>query len=72
MPPTKPRRLFPRGDALLTYDQAAERMGCSTSTVRRLVRDGELLAVRPRPNIVRIPQAALDAYLTACTTGGQQ
>ena len=67
MTTTKPRRAFPRGDLLLTYGQAAERMGCSPSTVRRLVRDGALLAVRPRPNIVRIPQAAVDAYLAACT-----
>ncbi|MDP9430758.1 MAG: excisionase family DNA-binding protein [Actinomycetota bacterium] len=66
------RRVFPKGDPLVTYGQAADRMGCSASTVRRLVRDGELLAVRPRPNIVRIPQSAIDAYLAACTTGGTQ
>lgn len=69
---TPKRRVFPRGDALHTYDTAAERMGCSASTVRRLVRAGALPVVRPMPNIVRLPESGIDAYLAACTTGGDQ
>ncbi len=67
-----PRRAFPRGDALHTYETAAERMNCSRSTVRRLVRAGVLPVVRPRPNIVRLPESGIDAYLAACTSGGEQ
>jgi excisionase family DNA binding protein len=70
MSTTKTRRVFPKGDALHTYDTAAERMGCSASTVRRLVSAGVLPVVRPRPNIVRLPESGIDAYLAACTTGG--
>jgi excisionase family DNA binding protein len=68
----KTRRVFPKGDPLHTYDTAAERMGCSPSTVRRLVRAGVIAAVRPRPNIVRIPESAIDAYLLDCTSGGAE
>ncbi len=69
--PTTTRR-FPRGDTLHTYGTAAGRMNCSASTVRRLVRAGVLPVVRPRPNIVRLPESGIDAYLASCTTGGQQ
>ena len=71
MSAAKPRRVFPRGDTMHNYDSAAERMGCSPSTVRRLVRAGVLPVVRPRPNIVRLPESGIDAYLAACTTGGE-
>ncbi len=71
MPTTKPRRTFPRGDTLHTYGTAAERMNCSPSTVRRLARAGVLPVVRPRPNIVRLPESGSDAYLAACTTRGE-
>ncbi len=71
MNPTK-RRPFPKVDPpLLTYDEAALRMGCSATTVRRLAKDGTLPVVRPRPTIVRISRAAIDAFLIACTTGGE-
>ncbi len=72
MPTTTTRRVFPRGDTLHTYGTAAERMNCSPSTVRRLVRDDVLPVVRLRGNIVRLPESGIDAYLSACTTGGQQ
>jgi excisionase family DNA binding protein len=66
------RRVFPKGDTLHTYASAAERMGCSASTCRRLVREGVLPVVRPRPNIVRLPESGIDAYLSACTSGGAE
>lgn len=66
------RRVFPKGDPLLTYEQAAERAACSPSTIRRLVRAEALPVVRLRANVVRVPQSALDAYIQSCLSGGEQ
>ncbi len=71
MNPTK-RRRFPRVDRLLTYNEAAERMGCSPSTVRRLARDGTLPVVRLRLNVIRLPESGIDAYISSCLTGGDE
>ncbi len=71
MPTTTRRVVFPKGDPLLTYDQAATRAACSASTIRRLVRAGTLPVVRLRANVVRVPQSALDAHIQACIVGGQ-
>ncbi len=68
---TKTPRAFPKGDPQLPPAEVAFRMGCSLSTVRRLIKSGALLTVRPRPNIVRVPQSVVDDYLAACTTGEQ-
>lgn len=52
----------PADDTPMTYSQAAERLGCSVSTVRRMVDRGELavFSVGRRP---RIHPDTLDAYL---------
>jgi excisionase family DNA binding protein len=71
MSTTKTRRVFPKGDPLLTYDDAAARAGCARITIRRLVADGTLPVVRLGRN-ARVPQSALDDYILTRTTGGAQ
>jgi excisionase family DNA binding protein len=71
MSTTKTRRVFPKGDPLLTYDEAAVRAGCKRITIRRRVADGTLPVVRVGRN-ARVPQSALDEYILACTSGGEQ
>jgi excisionase family DNA binding protein len=45
-----------------TVYEAAERMGCHPLTVRRLIRDGKLRAVRIGRKVV-VPVSALDEFL---------
>src|SRR5439155_22251079 len=52
---------------LLTLDQAAERLGCSTRTLRRRIRDGSLPAFRDG-GLVRIRAVDLDPYVSANLT----
>lgn len=51
-------------DRLLTVDEAAERLGCSVSTVRREIRNGALESVRigPAKKLVRITDKAIRTY----------
>ncbi len=67
MPPVDP-------DRLLTVREAAKRLGVSTSTVKRRIRDGSLPAVRigTRPGqSVRVDPAELDHWIhqRSSTTG---
>lgn len=75
MPTTKPqRRLFPKGDPLLSYAQVAERLDCSLSTIYRLVASGDLSPiVRPTRGRPRVPASVVEDYILSCsTTGGAQ
>jgi excisionase family DNA binding protein len=49
----------------LSVGEVAAELGCSEPTVRRRIREGELPAVRlgPRGSGVRVPRAALNAWL---------
>jgi excisionase family DNA binding protein len=49
---------------LLTLDEAAARLGCSTRTLRRRILDGSLPAFRDG-GLVRIREADLDRYVAA-------
>jgi excisionase family DNA binding protein len=58
---------------LLTIPEVVERLKLSDSTVRKLVRDGQIASIRVGGNQVRVEQRALDAYLAAqrdVATGG--
>jgi excisionase family DNA binding protein len=56
-------------ETFLTYQQAAERLGCSAKTVRRRVKSGELAAHKLGRKFVRIAERDLAAYLAASRTG---
>ena len=45
----------------LTYEKAAEQLDVSKNTLRKMVKDGIIPAVRFSPRVVRIRQADLDA-----------
>jgi excisionase family DNA binding protein len=55
---------------LLTYEDAAARIGVSTITVKRLAASGRLPVIRFSHRLVRIPSSALEAALTQMTSGG--
>lgn len=50
-------------EPLFTMAEAALRMAVSYSTVKRLVRSGELAHVRVSVRVVRVPESAIHAYL---------
>lgn len=50
---------------LMTVGEVAEALAVSVSTVWRLIRRGELRHVRPRPTLVRIRRADLEAFMEA-------
>lgn len=52
----------PAPDPLRTTAQAAEYLGTSTTTIRRMHRDGEIKAVRTRGTL-KFRQSWLDAYI---------
>lgn len=56
------------GAALLTYPEAAARLGVSQKTLRRLVASGGITAVRPSAGSVRFDPADLDAYIASRKT----
>jgi len=58
-----------RDDQLMTVREVAEHMRVSTMTVYRLIKAGELSAVRVGKNF-RIRESDLQAYLDGCTTSG--
>jgi excisionase family DNA binding protein len=49
-------------DCLRRLDQAAERLGCGVTTVRGLIRTGELRAVRVA-GALRVPDSAIDEFI---------
>lgn len=48
--------------------QVAEQLGISTETVRRLIREGRMQAMRVSERCLAVSEAALAAYLEAHTT----
>jgi excisionase family DNA binding protein len=59
------------GAAILTKQQAAELLGCTTRYVERQIRAGRLRACKPTGKLVRIYRRDLDAFLeTGSTIGG--
>lgn len=55
----------PKPEALLTVSEVAERLNCSSKTVRRLIANGDLEALRigPSSRLVRVSERALRVYL---------
>lgn len=51
----------------LTMNETAEYLGVSYSTVRRLIRNGDLPVVRLAPRAIRITREAVDATAEAMT-----
>jgi excisionase family DNA binding protein len=49
---------------LISVNQAADRLGLSPLTIRRLIQRGELPQVRPTPRTIRIPESAVIALAT--------
>lgn len=52
---------------LLTVAQAAERLGCSEDTVRRLIHGGQLPAVNVSARLTRLFPEDVEAYLRSRT-----
>ena len=52
---------------LLSVDEAARVLSCSRSTVRRLLRGGDLPAVRVSPRVVRVRRSDLEALIERST-----
>jgi len=57
---------------VLTFANAAARLGVSASTVRRLCDRGELAYVRPSPRCLRIEDAELERYLAQLRAAAQR
>lgn len=59
-----------KAEALLTVEMVADRLICSTKTVRRLIAKGDLKAVRigPCERLVRVSEQALAVYLVTRNT----
>lgn len=53
----------PGQDRWLDTNQVGKRLGVSQETVRRLIRDGALPALRPALRVWRVSSADLDSYL---------
>jgi len=53
----------PRSSPLFTISQAAQLLGISTRSMRRIIDRGDLPAVRLSPRMVRISPVELQAYL---------
>ena len=47
----------------LTKKQVADRLGCCTKTVERLMRTGDLPYYRPSPHIIRFDARDIEAHL---------
>ncbi len=46
--------------AFFTVEEFAERLKISTATVRKLIREGKVYAVRPGSRIYRIPETEVE------------
>jgi excisionase family DNA binding protein len=59
-----PRKAFERGDRLLTVGEVAATMRVSNMTVYRLIKSGDLPALRVGKNY-RVRESDVDGYLSA-------
>jgi len=57
---------------ILTYAEAGDFLGCSGRTVRRLVRLGELPAVKINARVVRLRLVDLSAYVASLAATREQ
>lgn len=56
---------------LLSVDQAADALGCTSRTIRRYISDGRLTGYRVGPRLIRIDAAELDRLLRPIPTAGR-
>lgn len=54
--------------ALLSYPEAAARLGVSPKTLRRIVDEGAIPVVRPTEHTVRFDPADVDAFIASRKT----
>ena len=54
----------------LSVAEAAGYIGCSTDTVRAMIRDGKLAYSQPGERLTRISRTAIDGMLERCTRRG--
>jgi excisionase family DNA binding protein len=54
--------------AILTKQQAAELLGCSTRYIERQIRAGRLRACKPSGKFVRIFRKDINAFLETCAS----
>ena len=59
------RKSIPKDEVFFTVKEAAERAHVHTSTIRRSIKDGDLVASKIR-GTVRIRASSLDEFLFAC------
>ncbi len=59
----------PRPRLLAQISVAAERVGCSTKTIRRLIAQGDLTGYRLGSRMIRVDLNELDALLRPIPTG---
>jgi excisionase family DNA binding protein len=57
------QQLQPDGRRMLTLQEAADHLSCRVETVRKLIRLGELRAVKLGPRLTRVPERSLCAFL---------
>lgn len=57
-----------REPAMATIAETAERLKCSTKTVRRWIADGRLTAYRVGPKMLRVDLADVDELMRAIPT----
>ena len=50
-------------ELFVSISEVAESLGLSEMTIRRLIAEGELEAVAPRPRCIRISQSSLEKFL---------
>ena len=53
---------------ILTKQQAAELLGCTTRYIERQIRAGRLRACKPTGKLVRIFRKDIDAFLESCAS----
>ena len=66
----KPKMALTKRDRLLTVDDVAERLQCSTKSVRRSISNSDIEAIRigPARRSIRITETALAVYLATRNT----
>ena len=52
-----------RRELILTLSEVADILKCDVRTVKKLIRDGALFAIRVSPRITRVTERALGEYL---------
>lgn len=53
----------PADTTLITIQDAARELACAVITIRRLIREGRLRAIRFSATMVRIERSELDAFI---------